>query len=277
MHKKTAVGFLLFAARLPPLAGGLLSLLALGGCIAFGAERVTGFAFLGNAIFKVGFYIFLTAACVFFPLFYSAVCFASRSYFEWFAANGCRPCVFFNLRQAFRYLKFIFTKTAYLLLWAVLSFMPSVLVFGGIFAALYAGEMYAPVFISVFVCGVLLFAAGLIFFFAAATRYFMCEYLLCLNPKMPVRDVVAESVFLMRGRTKKTLAFLFSFAPWFVLCVIPFFLPFVYSFFKTACVRLCVRYFGENEAESKKGCAVVYYINAKTLFSEHTDALPDAN
>lgn len=271
MQGKTAAGFLLFTSCLPPFAGGVLSLFALTGCVFYGAQSVTGFELLGNVWLKAAFYVFLVFSVLFFTVFFCAVKFACTAYFNSYAANGCRPTVFFSLRQAVRYLLCDLAKGAYTILWAALFFTPFAVTASSLLLLLRAGEVYLPVFITLSVCSLLLFVVGTVFFLLSCMRYFMCGYLLCSNPRMPVRDVLCESVFLMRGRAKKTLLFLLSFLPWMLLCVIPFFFPFVYVFVRTASVRLCTVYFGEETQKNKNGSAVIYYINGKTHFSEHAE------
>jgi len=78
-------------------------------------------------------------------------------------------------------------------------------------------ELFFRYYIRVTLASFLLVVPGIVL----AIRYCLSFYILADNPDMKAKEILAESTRLMKGNTLKYLKLFLSFAPLYILCLIP--------------------------------------------------------
>ena len=180
--------------------------------------------------------------------------------------NQTRPKSVLRPSQALRYCRcragVILRGTLWLLAYAA----PAAALF---FALRYGTAAWlTPVIRAVLWTAEAVFAvAGLGFFSVTASRYFLADYLLYLNPLMPPKEAIRSSVRLTQGKLLAVTARRLSLLPWALaeLLILP--LPFAAVYRRFCAAALCERLFGEDKRRVPRPAAV-FYINRASRIRE---------
>lgn len=145
------------------------------------------------------------------------------------------PSVFFSISMTFRFIKLRFLVFLKKLFLTVIFFFPCFLVFFiTVSGLLINGSMIRSVFYCLLSLGLTLFILGAVFSFSYCGKYFICDYLFYLNPRMPVSGIIKTASSLLSGKLISTAFFRASLLPWRMLCVFLIPLPFA-SVYSDAC------------------------------------------
>lgn len=155
--------------------------------------------------------------------------------------NSTPPGRYFNFSFTFRYMGsrlIIFAKKA---LNIMLFFIPFVLIsFVTVIGLKANGEMIKSIFLTLLILDICLFFVGAVFSFTVNGRYFICDYLFYLNPRMPVRSITKTAQSLCRGKLISLAFYRIRLLPWRLLSVFPVTFPFSSVFIK-ACYAYIAR------------------------------------
>lgn len=142
------------------------------------------------------------------------------------------PSVFFSFFLTFRFIKlhfYVFLRKLFLF---VVFYFPSALAFFVLVAGIFInGSMLKSVFFCLLSLGLTLLILGTAFFFSYGGKYFICDYLFYLNPRMPADEIIKTASSLLREKLISAAVFRLSLFPWKLLSLCVFSLPFssVYS------------------------------------------------
>ena len=148
------------------------------------------------------------------------------------------PSVFFSFSLTVRFMMLHFLIAVKKLFFTAVFFSPflSVLLIF-ISGLLINGSMLKGVFYSLISLVAVLFILGAVFSFTFCGKFFICDYLFYLNPRMPLTGILKTASSLLRGRLVSTALFRLSLLPWKTLSFLVVTLPFssAYSEARKAC------------------------------------------
>lgn len=102
------------------------------------------------------------------------------------------------------------------------------------------GNMLRSIFITLTALTAALFVLGAFFSLIVNKRYFLCDYLFCINPRMPVRSLIKTSTDFTKGKLLSIAYHSAVLLPWKILQLFPLTTPFSSTYTK-AC-NLCKSY-----------------------------------
>ena len=98
-------------------------------------------------------------------------------------------------------------------------------------------------------------------------RYCLTRYLMYLNPLLPVREAIRNSVLLTRGKRGLAAACRLSMLPWHFLCLFSFTRPFAFAYTRLTHAVLCETVYAEDKTKAGRPAAV-FLINQATRMEE---------
>lgn len=123
----------------------------------------------------------------------------------------------------------------------IIFFMPfSVMLFITVTGLVMQENMLSGIFLALVILTAALFVLGAAFSFAVNKRYFLCDYLFCLNPRMPVRSLIKTSADYTKGRLLSIAYYSAVLLPWKILQLFPLTAPFCVAY--TNACNLCKAY-----------------------------------
>ncbi len=197
-------------------------------------------------------------------LFFVVCSFTRKLYFRaklFYAADekATAPSRFFCFSLTFRYMVLRLFITVNKLLRVTAFFFPSFAVFFILFTGIRVnGSMVQGIFFTLLALGITLFILGFAFSFAVNGRYFICDYLFYLNPRMSPGSTVKTARSLLAGKIVSTAFCRISLLPWSLLSVFLLPMPFASVF-----TEACKVYLAEEIYSERK-----YYRNYSRLLSE---------
>lgn len=185
-----------------------------------------------------GISIFLAAAGI---KFYS-----EAEYFYITGENQFCPVKFLCLRQSLRYIKYRLAVMALKLAGIFFFYFPAAAVTAGTFIYLRKNTMIKEMFWVLVFTAAVFFAGGTVFYRLFSAKYFLCPYLLYLNPMQSVREVIFSSVLLTEGRRREIFIMNMNILPWKYASYIIFIKPFSECYIKSIRAFMCRRLYEEN-------------------------------
>ncbi len=138
---------------------------------------------------------------------------------------------FYGIKKSSSALKLIILVELKKLICTLVFLMPSLVITGYIFYALWTG-VGTRMLMSLIAGDFLLFVSGVFFAFVFSQRYFLATYVMYENENCRARDAVALSTQIMENKCFETAFFKLSFCGWFLLCLFIFPTFYVYPFYK---------------------------------------------
>lgn len=230
----------------------------------FGADAVFGYS---DSKIQLSLTVFFAVSAAVLFLFYFLFAFCTRaSYFSLSDSTLLPEESVCKFSCAVRYMKCRFCVALYRLSWALLFFLPGMVTLLFTFCEIMlSGGIIKSVFFVLICASLALLSGGGIFYFVVSSRYFLTDYLLYISPLQPVREVVASSVMLMKGKliyvSLLRLYLIFSS----VGALIPFLAPRYCALYGCMRVLVAEKIYGRRET-AKKQTPVVFYINKKSVF-----------
>ena len=180
--------------------------------------------------------------------------------------NQTRPKSLLKPSQALRYVRCRVGVAARKVMWLALYAAPAAV----LTAVLYFSDTAAwtgGVFVVLCAADAVFAVAGLAFFAAASSAYYLTDYLLYLNPLLPPGEAIRSSVGLTRGRLPAVAAGRLSRLPWLLaeLLVLP--APFAFVYRRFCAAALCERLYGEDKRKAPSP-AVVFYVSRRSRIVE---------
>lgn len=176
--------------------------------------------------------IILDCAFVFGALFFFVFSFLMKLYYKaglfYETDKSCLPpSAFFSFSLTVRYMKLHFLISVKKLLFAAVFFAPFLSVLMILFTGFQlSGSMLKGVFFCLVSLEITLFILGAAFYFTLCGKYFICDYLFYLNPRMPLTGILKTASSLLRGKLISTALFRASLLPWKLLSFLVVTLPF---------------------------------------------------
>ncbi len=161
--------------------------------------------------------------------------------FYWHNANGREASAqsaleWFHKKCYGRAVSAMFFVRVYEVLWAILCFLPAILVYPLAYSYLMDTKKYSDVLIAtcLIMISALLALVGAYAFLRVIQRYFLVPYLLTAHEDMSAGEAIRISKTTMAGKSAASLHFQLTFFGWFLLCFL--ILPFIYviPYFKQA-------------------------------------------
>lgn len=179
----------------------------------------------------------------------------------------CKCGVFYCFSQTFRYIRCRLIVFLCKSVWVLLFFSPAFITAGfTAFEMIHSGEMIKSIFITLSVLTVFLFIGGIAFYFTVTGRYYLTDYLMCISPMQPAKEVVSSSVICLKGKLVSLAFARLRLVPLRILSLVPFFAPYYQVFVKLLEVMTAEKFYG-GTAKEKKTAPVVFYINKRSVFS----------
>ena len=161
--------------------------------------------------------------------------------FYWHNANGREvsaqsALTWFRKKRYGRAVSAMFFIRVYEVLWAILCFLPAILVYPLSYSYLMDTKKYSDVLIAtcLIMISALLALVGAYAFLRVIQRYFLVPYLLTAHEDMSAGEAIRISKNTMACKSAASLHFQLTFFGWFLLCFL--ILPFIYviPYFKQA-------------------------------------------
>ena len=176
--------------------------------------------------------IILDCAFVFGALLFFVFSFLMKLYYKarlfYETDKSCLPpSAFFSFSMTVRFMMLRFLTAVKKLFYAAVFFAPFLSVLLILLTGFQlSGSMLKGVFYCLISLEITLFILGGAFYFTLCGRYFICDYLFYLNPRMPVTGIVKTASSLLRGKLISTALFRVSLLPWKLLSFLVITLPF---------------------------------------------------
>lgn len=196
-----------------------------------GAEEVFPYAEKKTAL-MLAFLLLFASLFLFTASAVYSLYFRARLYCTGFLNEGT-PERFYGIKQTVRYFRCRLQVIGLKLLWAVLFFSPFFVSIAFLLLLLYVErEMIRSIFFTLILLTSILFIIGAVFYFTVTGRYFLCTYLLFVNPLEDSSGAVESSVMALDKRLIR-LAFLrLRLLHYGILSRLPFFICYYRAFFE---------------------------------------------
>ena len=192
--------------------------------------------------------------------------------FYWHNANNrdaSAQCVleWFHKKRYCRAVGAMFLVRVYEVLWGILCFLPTLLVYPLAYVYLKDTKQYSDVLMAtcLMFMAMILLGVGLYAFLRVIQRYFLVPYLMASDENLKAGEALRASKAAMAGKSARVLHFQFTFLGWFFLCI--FVLPLIYviPYFRQACAEYARTLLG-GEAEQPVDAQAPYQQNANPQF-----------